>query len=304
LFGAMVTAVRVLFIAFALLPGGFAARRQQRANRSSVANPSIKSCNIVGPMGEAFRQTANHALREALRGRSPLNVSLFAGRYDIPLQGCVAGMEVDFSVHVAGFEDTQIESFGCEEEGETVTLSSRVVFGQRVETAGAFHGNWSLCGVRYPNETAIRVGVFHRDPGLKVAVKLAKTSIPFVWVISEIKTLEIEHGGFEDLSCALTGIPEFIGQPAGEWCEKIIKWLAEKIGDLLRGDQQKALRGLIGKDLNENCDADYDCNCNGDNDCGKWNYFGAKCRNLDQCAFQPKFGDILMRQRCRCKGRR
>jgi len=300
----MVTAVRVLFIAFAFLPGGFAARRQQRANRSSVANPSIKSCNIVGPIGEAFRQAANHALREGLRGRSPLNVSLFAGRFDIPLQGCVAGMEVDFSVHVAGFEDTQIDSFDCEEEGDTMTLSSRAVFGQSVETAGALHGNWSLCGVRYPNETAIRVGVFHTDPGLKVAIKLRKTPIPFLWVISEIKTLEIEHGGFENLSCALTGIPEFIGKPAGEWCEKIIKWLAEKIGELLQGDQQKILLNLIGKDLKENCDADYDCNCNGNKDCGKWDYFGIKCHNLDQCDFQWKFGDIFLDQKCRCKGKR
>ena len=25
----------------------------------------------------------------------------------------------------------------------------------------------------------------------------------------------------------LSGIPDFIGKPAGEWCEKIIKWLAD-----------------------------------------------------------------------------
>jgi len=270
-----------------------------------VANPNKKGCNIVGPVGEALRQGANWALGEALRGRSPLNVSLHAGRYDIPLQGCVAGMEVDFSVHIAGFEDTQIESFDCEQEGEdTMTLSSRAVFGESVETAGALHGNWSLCGVPYPNETAIRVGVFHTDPGLKVAIKLKKTPIPFLWVISEIKTLEIEHGGFERLTCALSGIPEFIGKPAGEWCVKITEWLAEKIGDLLQGEELKVLRNLLGQDLTENCDAQYDCSCNGNKNCGGWDYFGVRCHNSDQCSFQPRFGDILLDQKCRCKGRR
>jgi len=296
----MVTSLRVALVGFAFLPGGFAFRRQH-ANRSLVADPSVKSCNIVGPVGEAMRQAANFALKEALKGKSPLNVTLHAGRYDIPIQGCVVGMGVDFSVRLAGFEDTQIESFGCNQEGDTMTLSSRVVFGQSVETAGAFRGNWSMCGVRYPNETGIRVGVFHTDPGLKVAIKLKKTPIPFLWVISEIKTLEIEHGGFDGLTCALSGIPEFIGKPAEEWCEKIIKWLADKLAEMLQGDTQNILLNLIGKDVKENCDAQYDCNCDGGKNCGSWDYFGIRCRNLDQCSFQWRFGDIFLDQKCRCK---
>jgi len=294
----MVPAVRVVLLGFALLHSGFASRR---VKRQGMANPNAKSCTIARPLGEMFRRSANFALAQALRGKSPISVSLHAGRHDIPLPGCTAGIELDIPVYVAGFEETQIESFGCEQDGsDSMTLSSRAVFGQRVETAGGIRANWSACGVNYPNETAIQVGAVATDPGLNVAINL-KREFGFFWLISGIETLEIEHGGLE-LTCALTGIPEFIGQPVGEWCENIIKWLIDKIGGLLQGEVERVLHGLIGQDLTEECDPEYDCDCNGEMNCGKWDEAGKKCHNSDQCDFQWRLGDVSSDQKCRCKG--
>jgi len=291
--------MRVVLVGFACLPGGFASRRLKRQD---LADPSAQGCNIIAPLGEAFRRTANFALESALRGKSPINVSLHAGRHEIPLPGCSAGIELDIPVYVAGFEDTQIESFGCDDQdgSDTMTLSSRAFFGQRVETAGGIRANWSACGINYPNETAIRVGSVATDIGLNVAVNF-KRHFGFFWLITGVETLAIEHGGL-DLTCALTGIPEFVGQLVEEWCENIIKWLMDKIGGLLQFEVEKVLGGLVGQDVAEECDADYDCDCNGEMNCGKWDEAGKKCHNSDQCAFQWRLGDKSPDQKCRCKG--
>jgi len=302
----MSPAMHVLLVSFAFMEGRLASRsrrvkRQDRVDEISLGNPVAKACNVVGPLGEAFRRSANWALERALKDQSPLDVSLHAGRHEIPFPGCTAGMEVDALVHVAGFEETQIETFECEQDGSySMTLSSRAIFGHSVDTSSAIHANWSLCGVSYPNETAIQVGALSTDPGLKLAINLQR-KYGFLWMISGIETLEFEHGGCE-LTCALTGIPEFIGQPAGEWCENIIKWLIEKIGGLLQGEVERVLHDLIGQNLMEECDPEYDCDCNGTANCGKWDDVGEECQNLDQCEFQWRLGDVSLDQKCRCKG--
>jgi len=237
----MVPAARVVLFGFALLLGGFASRLVKRL---SLAYPNTRGCWKVRLLGNKFRRKANLALGTAMTDMSPLNVSLHAGKYEIPFYPCNIGMEVDATVHVAGFEDAQIQSFVCQRDGpRDMTLSTQAIFGRSVETAGAMHVNWSLCGIDYPNETAIRVGAFHTNPGVHVAVKLYKKWNLF-WKISGVETLQLTLGGVERVTCDLTGLPEFIGKPTQQWCEDIIKWLIGKIGGQLKGETGRVLNDV------------------------------------------------------------
>merc|ERR1719251_480843 len=134
---------------------------------------------------------------------------------------------------------------------DTMTFSTRLSFGQRVETAGAVHSNWSICGLDYPNETAVSMGVVTADPGLRVSVQLTKSSIPLVWYISEVKAFEIQVGQLDGFTCGLSGVPDFIGSRFEQWCVSIIEWLAEKIADYLDRDAEIILHSTVGTELHE-----------------------------------------------------
>jgi len=302
-FGAMVVGAGAVLVGLAFLQGGLATRLVKRHDRADrLANPTVQNCALVSPLGEAFRQSVNWGLANGLKGRSPLNVSLHTGRLEVPISGCTAGMELAASVKVAGFEEAQIASFNCQQEGDDfMTLSSRVTIGRRVETAAGVRGNWSMCGVDYPNETAVRLGGFNVDPGFRVAIKMQR-QFGFFWVVHSIETLEIEHGGIDGLTCDLTGIPEFIGTPAGQMCEDIIRWLIEKIGGTLQADVEKVLNGITGQEVTEECDPEYDCDCDGTKNCGKWDDVEKQCYNSEQCDVQWRLGDVSSDQKCRCKG--
>jgi len=216
---------------------------------AKVEPPKAQDC---GALGEIARQGVNLALSAALRGKSPLNVSLHAGQYDISLWGCSIGLEMDASVLLSGFEDAQIESMDCDSSGaDTMTFTSRLSFGRLIETAGAVHSNWSVCGLDYPNETAVRMGVVTADPGLRVSIKLSKSSIPYIWYISEIQAFEIQVGQLDRFTCGLSGVPDFIGSRFEQWCVSIIEWLAEKIADYLDGDTALIFQSMAGSQLEE-----------------------------------------------------
>jgi len=242
----------------AVFQGAGAFRVQQKrgnqqgevALHDSAASAQEAGCG--GALGELARQAVNRALQYALSGKSPLNVSLHAGQYDIPLWGCSIGLEMDASVLLSGFESAQIDSMECDSStADTMTFSTRLSFGQRVETAGAVHSNWSVCGLDYPNETAVRMGVVTADPGLRVQVQLSKSSIPFVWYISEVKAFEIQVGELGGFTCGLSGVPDFIGSKFEQWCVGIVSWLAEKIADHLEGDAEIILYSTVGTELHE-----------------------------------------------------
>merc|ERR1719512_622937 len=215
---------------------------------AKVDAPKAQDCGVLG---ELARQGVNYALQAALSGKSPLNVSLHAGQYDISLWGCSLGLEMDASVQLAGFENAQIDSMDCGSSGaETMSFSTRLSFGQRVETSGAVHSNWSVCGLDYPNETAVRMGVVTGDPGLQVSVRLSKLR-DYVWYISGINAFEIQVGEMSSFTCGLAGVPDFIGSKFEQWCVSIVTWLAEKIADYLDRDAAQIFRSLVGTQLEE-----------------------------------------------------
>jgi len=304
----MVAPAHAALIGLALLLGGSATRRVKRQDRAStdrandttsLAYPNTKECWLVASKGRKFQRKGNYALRRILSGYDPLNISLHAGKYEIDFHGCTIGMEVDASVLVGGFGGAQIESFGCTQDGRrTITLGSRTSFGRSIETAGAIRVNWTICGVNYPNETAIRVGAFTTNPGINVALKLYKYW-GLVWKPSGFETLEFVHGGIDRITCDLTGLPEFIGKPVSQWCENIIQWLIDKIVGNVKDRVNTILQGV--DTMAEECDPEYDCDCDGNTDCGKWDYDGNKCHNLDQCDFNWRLGDKSQEQKCRCK---
>jgi len=304
----MVVPAHAALIGLALLLGGSATRLVKRQNRAStsraddttsLAYPDTRSCGKVAKKGRKFQRKGNYALRRVLSGYDPLNISLHAGKYEIDFHGCTIGMEVDASVLVGGFRDAQIESFGCTRDGpRNMTLSSRTSFGRSIETAGAIRVNWTICGVNYPNETAIRVGAFTTNPGINVALKLYKYW-GLIWKPSGFETLEFVHGGIDRITCDLTGLPEFIGKPVSQWCENIIQWLIDKIVGNVKDRVNTILQGV--DTMAEECDPEYDCDCDGNTDCGKWDYDGNKCHNLDQCDFNWRLGDKSQEQKCRCK---
>merc|ERR1740120_477419 len=111
----------------------------------------------------------NQALGWALEGKSPLNTTLHAGNYEIDLWGCNAGLGMDASVRVAGFEGTSIQSLTCgEQEGDEVTVTGRLTFGADIDTDAKVAAQWSLCGLDLATgDSEVDFGVHSRDPGLR-----------------------------------------------------------------------------------------------------------------------------------------
>jgi len=250
--GVMAKIAKALIASLAVLRGVSAFRVQQKRNhQGEVAVKEGCGGELGAWLGELARQGLNRALQAGLSGKSPLNVSLHAGQYDIDLWACSLGLEMDASMQVSGFESAQIDSMDCESSGaDTMTFSTRLSFGQRVETAGAVHSNWSVCGLDYPNETAVRMGVVTADPGLRVSITMSKLR-DYIWYISGVNAFEIQVGEMNGFTCGLSGLPDFIGSRLEQWCVSIVSWLAEKIADYLDRDAEMILESTVGMEVHE-----------------------------------------------------
>lgn len=196
---------------------------------------------------EVARRAVNGALNLTLRGKDPLNTTLHAGNYDINLWGCNAGLEIDATARVGGFEGMHIQSLECaEEEGDAVTLTGRLTFGPDIDMDAKVAAQWSLCGLDLgPGENNVTMGAHSGDPGLTVRVYLKKTRVPFIWRIAQIKAWETDVGNLDRFTCGLSGVPDFIGSKFEQWCVGIISWLAEKLQDHLMGDVDEIFKGLM-----------------------------------------------------------
>jgi hypothetical protein len=241
----------------ALLQGADAFRSKQRRKIHSVSGTapatSVDRFSIEaedkcgGRLLEVARRAVNGALNLSLRGKSPLNTTLHAGKYEIDLWGCNAGLEIDASMQIAGFDGTHIESLECErEEGDSVTMTGRLTFGQDIDVDGKTQAQWSLCGLDIASgDSNITMGVHSGNPGLLLSVKLSKTRIPFIWKIDKIKAFETDLGNLDRFTCGLTNVPGFIGSKFEQWCVSIISWVADKTQNHLMGDVDEIFMGLV-----------------------------------------------------------
>jgi len=259
----MVAFARVVLCSLALSQGVDALRRKRNTkvhDTSSVTEASaLQKVSMADRMamkdedrcGSRLLDVAvyavNQALGWALEGKSPLNTTLHAGNYEIDLWGCNAGLEMDASTRVAGFEGTSIQYLRCsEQEGDEVTVTGRLTFGENIDTAASVAAGWSLCGLDLATgDTNIDFGVHSADPGLMVSVKMVKTRIPFIWRIDKIKAYETDLGNLDRFTCGISNVPGFIGSKFEQWCVKIIEWLADKIQNHLMKDVDEIFMGLV-----------------------------------------------------------
>jgi len=257
----MVKFARVVLCGIAFLQASDAFRAKQKrkvhytpmetAALAKVSMETRESMKAQDSCGSRLLNVAvyavNQALGWALQGKSPLNTTLHAGNYEVDLWGCNAGLEMDASTRVAGFEGTSIQYLNCgEQEGDEVTVTGRLTFGADIDTDAQVAAQWSLCGLDLASgDTEIAMGVHSADPGLKVSVHLQKTSIPFIWRITKIKAFETDLGNLDRFSCGISNVPDFIGSRFEQWCVSIIQWLADKIQNHLMKDVDEIFMGLI-----------------------------------------------------------
>lgn len=220
--------------------------QQKAVDRYSIPEDSENSgCNDF--LIDVARKAVNAALNLTLRGKSPLNKTLHAGKYEIDLWGCNAGLDVDASVKVAGFEGTHIQTLQCDRETETgVVISGRLTFGERIESDAACEASWSLCGLELPvNDSTISMGVRSGDPGLSISIYLEKTRVPFIWRIDRIRAFETDLGDLDGFTCSISNMPDFIGSKFEQWCVSLTSWVADKVQNELMGDVDEIFMGLI-----------------------------------------------------------
>jgi len=257
----MVKIARAVLCSIALLQGSDAFRSKQKrkvhytpAETAALAQVSMEtreSMKAEDTCGSRLLNVAvyavNQALGWALDGKDPLNTTLHAGQYEVDLWGCNAGLGMDASVRVAGFEGTSIQSLTCgEQEGEEVTVTGRLTFGADIDTDAKVAAQWSLCGLDLASgDSEVDFGVHSGDPGLKISMKMVKTSIPFIWRIDKIQAYETDLGDLDRFSCGISNVPDFIGSRFEQWCVSIIQWLAEKIQGSLMKDVDEIFMGLI-----------------------------------------------------------
>lgn len=252
----MAMLARIVLCSFVALQSASAFRVQQkRGTRQGevVTVKEVASTKSCGSLAETTRQVVNQAVREHLREKSPLDVSLHAGQYDMNLLGCSAGLEMDASMLLSGFAGAQIESMDCDENGDgSVTFGGRLSFGQRVLASGTMHSNWSRCGLDSHDETAARMGVVTADAGVGVVIRMEKTSTPSIWKIAEINELAVEVGQLDNFTCGLSGVPDYTGSKFEQWCTSIISWLAEKIANHLDVEHTaRIFQSLIDRQVEE-----------------------------------------------------
>jgi len=252
----MAKLARAVLCGVALL-GADAFRSKQRRKIHSVSGgaptTAVDRASIEeedkcgGRLLEVARRAVNGALNLSLRGKSPLNTTLHAGKYEIDLWGCNAGLEIDASMQVAGFEGAHIESLECDkEEGDAVTLTGRLTFGQDIDMDGKTQAQWSLCGLDIASgDSNITMGVHSGNPGLKVSVFLKKTRIPFIWRIDRLQAWETDLGNLDRFTCGLSNVPGFIGSKFEQWCVSIVSWVTDKLQNHLMGDVDEIFMGLI-----------------------------------------------------------
>jgi len=254
----MVKIVRAALCSLALLQGADAFRSKQRRNihrpqeQTSVASfedrVAMQDSDKCGSrLIEVARRAINGLLNYTLAGKSPKNTSLHAGQYEVDLWGCNAGLEMDATAQVAGFEGAHIESLECDtEEADTVTVSGRLTLGKDIDLDAQVAAQWSLCGLDLPSSgTDITMGVHSGNPGLKVSVFLKKTRIPFIWSIQKIEAWETDLGDLDRFTCGITNVPGFIGSKFEQWCVSIVGWLADKVQNSLMKDVDEIFMGLI-----------------------------------------------------------